>query len=86
MEKKASAERAVREIRRKTRRRFSAEEKIRIVIEGLRPAPPAGCRGWSREPGSAAPWRIYPGIQRGILSRVEIHSPGFLTPIDFPQG
>jgi len=36
MEKKDSAERAVREIRRKTRRRFSAEEKIRIVIEGLR--------------------------------------------------
>jgi transposase len=36
MEKKASAEKAVREIRRKTRRRFSAEEKIRIVIEGLR--------------------------------------------------
>ena len=35
MEKKASAEKAVREIRRKTRRRFSAEEKIRIVIEGL---------------------------------------------------
>jgi transposase len=26
----------VREIRRKTRRRFSAEEKIRIVLEGLR--------------------------------------------------
>jgi hypothetical protein len=36
MEKKVSAEKAVREIRRKTRRRFSAEEKIRIVIEGLR--------------------------------------------------
>jgi transposase-like protein len=36
MEKKASAEKAVREIRRKTRLRFSAEEKIRIVIEGLR--------------------------------------------------
>jgi transposase len=36
MEKKASAEKAVREIRRKTRRRSSAEEKIRIVIEGLR--------------------------------------------------
>ncbi len=36
MEKKASAEQAVRDIRRKTRRRFSAEEKIRIVIEGLR--------------------------------------------------
>ncbi len=36
MEKKASTEKAVRDIRRKTRRRFSAEEKIRIVIEGLR--------------------------------------------------
>ncbi len=34
MEKKASAEKAIREIRRKTRRRFSAEENIRIVIEG----------------------------------------------------
>jgi transposase len=36
MEKKESAEKAVRDIRRKIRRRFSAEEKIRIVIEGLR--------------------------------------------------
>ncbi len=34
--KGASAEKAVREIRRKTRRRFSAEEKIRIVLEGIR--------------------------------------------------
>ena len=31
-----SAEKAVRDIRRKTRRKFSAEEKIRIVLEGLR--------------------------------------------------
>jgi transposase len=36
MEKKDAAEKAVREIRSKTRRRFSAEEKIRIVLEGLR--------------------------------------------------
>ena len=36
MEKKEAAEKVVREIRRKTRRRFSAEEKIRIVLEGLR--------------------------------------------------
>jgi len=36
MSKKEPAEKAVRDIRRKTRRRFSAEEKIRIVIEGLR--------------------------------------------------
>jgi len=31
-----SAEKIVKDIRRKTRRRFSAEEKIRIVLEGLR--------------------------------------------------
>jgi transposase len=33
---KDGAEKAVRDIRRATRRRFSAEEKIRIVIDGLR--------------------------------------------------
>ena len=31
-----SAQKVVRDIQRKTRRRFSAEEKIRIVLEGLR--------------------------------------------------
>jgi transposase-like protein len=36
MAKGVYAEKTVREIRRKTRRRFSAEEKIRIVLEGLR--------------------------------------------------
>jgi len=34
--KEQSSEAAVREIRRKTRRRLSAEEKIRIVLNGLR--------------------------------------------------
>ena len=33
---KSSTEKSVRDIRRATRRKFSAEEKIRIVIEGLR--------------------------------------------------
>ena len=33
---KAPAERVVKDIRRKTRRQFSAEEKIRIVLDGLR--------------------------------------------------
>ena len=33
MKKKASAEATVRNIRRKTRRKYSAEEKIRIVLE-----------------------------------------------------
>ena len=36
MSEKRDPERVVREIKRKTRRRFSAEEKIRIVLEGLR--------------------------------------------------
>lgn len=33
---KAPAERVVKEIRRQTRRHFSAEDKIRIVLDGLR--------------------------------------------------
>lgn len=36
MSKKRDPERVVREIKRKTRCRFSAEEKIRIVLEGLK--------------------------------------------------
>ena len=36
MTKKKSAESLVRDIKRKTRRKFSSEEKIRIVIDGLR--------------------------------------------------
>ena len=36
MTKKRGSEQVVREIKRKTRRKFSAEEKIRIVLEGLR--------------------------------------------------
>ena len=36
MTTKDPAEKAVRDIRRKTRKHYSAEEKIRIVLEGLR--------------------------------------------------
>ena len=36
MKEKVSAENRVREIRRKTRKRYSSEEKVRIVLEGLR--------------------------------------------------
>jgi transposase len=36
MGKGAKAEQVVREIHRRTRRRFSVEEKVRIVLEGLR--------------------------------------------------
>ena len=36
MSAKSPAEKAVRDIRRKTRKQYSAEEKIRIILEGLR--------------------------------------------------
>ena len=36
VEKRTDPESRVREIRRKTRRRYSSEEKIRIVLEGLK--------------------------------------------------
>jgi len=36
MKSKSKPEKVVREIRRKTRKKYSSEEKIRIVLEGLR--------------------------------------------------
>lgn len=36
MAKEGSAEATIRDIKRKTRRKYNTEEKIRIVIEGLR--------------------------------------------------
>jgi hypothetical protein len=36
---KAPAERVLKDIRRQTRRQYSAEEKIRIMLEGLRGVP-----------------------------------------------
>jgi len=36
MKEKEPAERTVRDIRRKTRKKYTSEEKIRIVLEGLR--------------------------------------------------
>ena len=36
MKETVSAEERVREIRRKTRKKYSAEEKVRVVLEGLR--------------------------------------------------
>jgi len=36
MRKKSSAQKTIRDIRRATRRHYSAEEKIRIVLEGIR--------------------------------------------------
>jgi len=49
--KKPSPESIVREIKRKTCRKYSAEEKIRIVLEGLR-GEQSLFRGWQ----AAAEW------------------------------
>jgi integrase len=68
--KKQSAEAAVREIRRRTRRKFSPEEKIRIVLEGLR-----GGLNWywnENELGSACPARWIAEQTRRIRKRFEI--------------
>ena len=52
----SSSEKIIRDIRRKTRKQYSAEEKIRIVLDGLRgedsiAEPPANTRrkaAWAR--------------------------------------
>ena len=53
----SSAERLVKDIRRATRRQFSAEEKIRIVLDGLRGeatiAEQCRCEGIAEEPLSS---------------------------------
>ena len=38
-----AAERAIKDIRRRTRKRYSSEEKIRIVLAGLRGRTAIGC-------------------------------------------
>ncbi len=54
MSKNIDPEKIIREIKRKTRRKFSAEEKIRIVLEGLSRYihVDIGCPAESRKRGS----------------------------------
>ncbi len=59
MSEKRDPERVVREIKRKTRRKFSAEEKIRIVLEGMRGEDSVDLRSMRRcstisEPGTGS--------------------------------
>jgi len=75
-----SADSRVKEIRRKTRRRFSAEEKIRIVLDGLRGEHSVSelCRregiaeslyyNWSKEFLEAGKKRLSGDIQRQATS------------------
>ena len=64
MGKKDPAEKVVRDIRRKTRRRHSTEEKIRIILEGLRGEESIAVL--CRREGIAE--SLYPGFPRWIAS------------------
>ena len=73
MSKKRSAEKNVRDIRRATRRHYFAEEKIRIVLEGLR-----------SEDGIAALMRFeldWPDNCREYRSGIEVHE-AVITELD----
>jgi transposase len=84
MTPKEPAERAVRDIRRKTRRQYSSEEKIRIVLEGLRGEESIAslCRrewiaeglyySWSKEFLEAGKKRLAGDTQRQATSN-EVH-------------
>ena len=73
--KKQSTEAAVREIRRRTRRKFAPEEKIRIVVSGLRaranarPAWPALERITNRDQSHSSRF--------GIKSSAQIQEPRY---------
>jgi transposase len=79
-EKKSTAEATVKNIRRNTRKKYSAEEKIRIVIEGLRGDLPIAelCRReginqnsyykWSKEFLEAGKQRLAGNTQRQATS------------------
>jgi transposase len=84
--KKAPAEAVLKDIRRATRRQFSAEEKIRIVLEGLRGEESIAelCRregiassmyyGWSKEFLEAGKRRLAGGLpQSGGPGSVLVH-------------
>jgi len=82
MSQSEAVEGKVREIRRKTRRKYSAEEKIRIVLEGLRGEESIAelCRregiapnlyySWSKEFLEAGKRRLMGDIKQSLLSLV----------------
>ena len=75
MKEKVSAENRVREIRRKTRKKYSSEEKVRIVLEGLRgeESIAALCR---RE---AIPSNLYYRWSKEFLEGNKHQCPAFIT-------
>ena len=60
MSKNDPAESTVRDIRRKTRKQYTAEEKIRIVVSGLRGEERIACPSHLSRPVAKPPTRIVP--------------------------
>ena len=79
-ERPASSERIIRDIKRKTRKQYSAEEKIRIVLDGLRGE--AGIAELCRREGIAVhgSWRSRLPIGKVTMSR-RARSTGFSSPM-----
>ena len=65
MGKGAQHEKVVREIQRRTRRRFSAEEKIRIILEGLRGEESIADAVPARRAGAESVLPVEQGVSRG---------------------
>ena len=76
MKGKVSAEDRVREIRRKTRKKYSAEEKVRIVLEGLRGEESIAelCRREGIPSNLYYRWTLLPGRRLGLV--LPVHGPG----------
>ena len=74
MNKKVSSESVVKDIRRRTRKKYSSEEKIRIVLDGLRGEDSISnlCRRESIPPNLYYRWSKVPGSWQKNYQKEEI--------------
>ncbi len=102
MPRKPSAEKTVRDIRRATRKRYSSEEKIRMVLEGLRGEDSVAelCRReginanvyyrWSKDFLEAGKKRLSGDTVRGATSDevkgLRNEAPAFFLPVSIYRG
>ena len=85
-----SEEKHIKEFSRRTRRKFSTEEKMRIVLAGLRGEAPVAelCRRegaaespccWSKESLEAGMWRLASDTARGAMIFATLSAPSLLA-------